>query len=66
MKKLVTVSWCYTVEIDLPEETTVSELENASWGGESKELNEIATAAVEQAGANLSWRDGMITDIQDI
>jgi hypothetical protein len=70
VKRIVTVSWVYTVEIELPadlaEDLTAEDMESASWGGESEQLNEIAVKAIERAAESISWKDGTITDIQEV
>lgn len=65
MKKLITVTWSRTVEVDLPihlENVSTAELENPN----TEELISISNETVESAGADLDWKDGEITDIQDL
>lgn len=65
-RKLITVCWSYTVEMDVPEHLeniSVDELEDFT---SPKEIQDLASNAVRQAGANLNWKDGIITDIQDV
>ena len=64
MKKLATVCWSYTVEIDIPEDVNPDSLLDEY--PRDPLVSEAATKAIEAAGANLNWKDGVITDIQDI
>lgn len=53
MKKItVTVSWARTVELEI-DETRV---------GDEAYLDEIRNKSIEQAGADLNWKDGIVTD----
>lgn len=62
MKKLVTVAWATTVEIELPEEIGLEEL--TDWQA-STEIEELASKAAKEAFDNISWKGGEITDVQD-
>lgn len=55
MKTLVTCSWAVTVQIDVDE----SRLNDKGY------ILELQDKAVEEAGANLYARDGMVTDCED-
>jgi hypothetical protein len=61
-KKLVTVCWSYTVEIDLPDGVGVDELEAYDSG---KNVADLADTIVKEAASNLNWKDGVITDVSD-
>lgn len=63
MKKLVTVCWSYTVEADLPEGTDADDLDGFML---SESLAEVASKIVQEASNNINWKDGVITDVQDI
>jgi len=63
MKKLVTVCWSCTIEVNLPEGIGVDELEDL---GQSEEIQNLASNIVRDASNNISWKDGVITDVQDI
>jgi hypothetical protein len=57
-KKLVTVCWSYTVEVELPDGIGADELNDYS-----PEIVDIADAVVKEAASNLNWKDGVITDV---
>ena len=63
MKKLITVQWSYTVEVEVPEGVTVDDLEDYN---APEEIANIANTAIVLASDSLSWKDGVITDMQDL
>lgn len=62
-KKFVTVCWSVVVEANLPDDVGVDELEDYS---APRELQEQAFNIVKNAYANVSAKDGVITDVQDM
>ena len=53
-KTLITVGWSRTVEVEIDEK----QLNNEDY------LEEIRSKAVEEAGANISWRDATVMDCE--
>ena len=64
MKKLITVCWSATVEIEVPDSINASELVEADFNS-SDEIQKIAINVIKDAYCNIGERDGIITDIQD-
>lgn len=61
--KLVTVCWSVTVEVKLPKGVGVDELEAFD---SPKKIQDLASNIVLEASENISWKDGVITDVQDV
>ena len=66
MKKLITVCWSYTVEADVPDGVGVDELEDYMLCETNPDLAKVANTVVREASNNINWKDGVITDVQDI
>lgn len=56
MQIYVTVGWANTVTLDVDE----ARLKDEAY------LNECRKQAVKQAGDNINWKDGMITDCPEL
>lgn len=65
MKKLVTVQWSYTVQIDVPEGVKPESLIECDFTADVA-AQEVACGALQNAADNISWKDGVITDVQDV
>lgn len=63
VKKLVTVAWSASVVVDLPEYVGIDELDDFN---APKKIQDLASNAVKEAWDNVSWKDGIITDVQEI
>jgi hypothetical protein len=56
MKTRITVSWANTVEIEVDESRL----------NDGKYLEDIRNRATYLAGENINWKDGVVTDCEDI
>lgn len=62
MKALVTVAWSNTVEVELPDGTTIDDLENFR---APDSIRDLAAKARTEAYDNFRPGDGVITDVQE-
>ncbi len=60
-KKLITVMWAISLEVEVPDDATVESL--ADWEGPHANLTSDIVA---EASNNLSWKSGEITAIDEI
>lgn len=61
MKKLITVAFSRTIEVDIPEGATIETLND--YNGEHAD---IGAAIVKNAADEIEWKSGEITDIQEV
>lgn len=61
-KKIITVCWSYTVAKELPDHVGIDELEAID---SPLEVQTLADEIVKEASENITWKDGIITDVQD-
>lgn len=66
MKKLITVSWSTTVEVEIPARLGNPGIDELEAYDSPKEIQDIASEAVKAASNQLNWKDGVITDVQDV
>lgn len=62
-KKLITVSWAVTVAVNVPKGISDEELLNADFRSRD-EVQTVAAEAMQDAAAELNWKDGEITRIE--
>ena len=59
-KKLITATWAVSVEIDLPDDADIDQLQ---FGGKYGELEE---KILKDASNNVNWKGGEITSVDEI
>ena len=62
MKKLITIAWSISKEVDLPDNVDVEQL------FEARDLvhQGIESEIIRQASLDINWKDGQITGVDDI
>jgi hypothetical protein len=61
MTKHITVTWSYTIGVDVPENVGIEELNDIT---ASDDVQKLASDIVQQASNNINWKHGEITDVQ--
>lgn len=61
MKKLITVCWSVTQEVEIPENSTINSLNDFN-GLHADE----GAAIIKNLSDNIEWKSGEITDISDV
>ena len=67
IKKYVTISWSHTVEVEIPVEfADRADVDGMESYSSPAAFKEIISEAVKQASTEINWKDGIITDVQDV
>jgi hypothetical protein len=64
-KKLITVAWSTTVEVEIPTRLGNPGVDELEAIDSPKEIQDLASEAVKAASNQLNWKNGVITDVQD-
>lgn len=62
--KLVTVTWSITIGLDVPDDVSNETLIEADFNS-PENVQTLACKACQDASAEINWKDGQITDVQD-
>lgn len=67
MKKLITIAWSISVEVEIPTQfEKFANADNIEDYDSPREFQEIISKAVSNASEGINWKDGVITDVQDV